>query len=85
MKMIDKNIGVLIKTMLKIRTEKEMYDFLQGILTPKELLEIPKRLTIVKMLKKGITQHEIAKELKVGIATITRGSKELLKGSFQNV
>ena len=82
---VNKELGDLIKTMLKIKTEKDMYDFLQGILTPKELLEIPNRLAIVKMLKSGIAQHEIAEKLKVGIATITRGSKELLKGRFQNV
>ncbi len=43
-----------------------MEDFLLGILTPKELEEIPTRLRIVKMLKKGIPQHNIAKELKRG-------------------
>lgn len=82
---MNKELGDLIETILKIKTEKEMYDFLQGILTPKELLEIPNRLAIVKMLKKGISQHEIAEKLKVGIATITRGSKELQKGRFYNV
>lgn len=82
---INRELEDLIKTMLIIKTEKEMYDFLQGILTPKELLEIPNRLAIVKMLKSGVAQHEIAEKLKVGIATITRGSKELQKGRFQNV
>lgn len=75
----------LVKTLLKIKTEKEMEDFLLGILTPKELLELPNRLRIVKLLKKGIPQSEIAKELHVGIATVTRGSKELQKGRFGNV
>ena len=69
----------------KIDTKEEMYDFLQGILTPKELLELPNRLSIVKMLKKGISQQEIAEKLHVGIATVTRGSKELQKGRFKNI
>lgn len=82
---MNKELEDLIKTLLKIKTEKEMLDFLQGILTPKELLELPNRLMIVKMLKKGISQHEIAEKLHVGIATVTRGSKELQKGRFYNV
>lgn len=71
--------------MLKIKTEEGMEDFLLGILTPKELEEIPRRLEIVKMLKEGIPQHEIAESLGVGVATVTRGSRELRKGRFKVV
>jgi len=62
-----------------------MRDFLYGILTPKELMEIPNRLQIVKMLKKGISHHDIAGKLHVGVATVTRGSREIREGRFQNV
>lgn len=82
---INKDLNQLIELLLSIRTKKEMEDFLLGILTPKELEEIPTRLSIVKMLKKGISQHEIAEELGIGVATVTRGSKELQKGRFKVV
>ena len=75
----------LIKVLLNIKNKNEMEDFLFGILTPKELEEIPMRLQIVKMLKKGIAQHNISEKLKVGIATVTRGSKEIQKGRFANI
>lgn len=75
----------LIKLLLNIKTEEEMKDFLLGILTPKELEEIPMRLKIVKMLKKGTSQHEIAEKLGIGVATVTRGSKEIQKGRFKVV
>lgn len=75
----------LIDILLKIKKEEEMRDFLEGILTPKELEEIPTRLQIVKMLKKGIPQQEIAEKLGVGIATVTRGSREIKKGRFKNI
>lgn len=81
----SKNIEELIKMLLEIRTKEEMYDFLQGILTPKELLELPNRLQIVKMLKSGISHHDIAEKLHVGVATVTRGSREIQEGRFQNV
>lgn len=62
-----------------------MLDFLKGILTPKEIEEISTRLSIVKMLKKGVPQHQIAKKLGVGIATVTRGSKEIKNNRFANI
>ncbi len=81
----ESELDSLINTLLKIKTEKEMQDFLSGILTPRELVEIPTRLAIVKKLKQGVPQQGIARELGVGVATVTRGSKELQKGRFQNV
>jgi TrpR family trp operon transcriptional repressor len=75
----------LIETLLSIDSKAEMKDFLEGILTPAELVEIPMRLEIVKKLKAGVPQHQIAEELGVGVATVTRGSKEIQKGRFGNV
>ncbi len=81
----NKELNELLEVLLKINSKEEMQDFLEGIFTPKELLEIPNRLQIIKMLKSGVSQHEVADKLKVGIATVTRGSKELQKGRFKNV
>ena len=80
-----KELNELIETLLRIKTKDEMLDFLEGILTPKELMEVPKRLEIVRMLKKGISQRDISDKLSVGVATVTRGSREIQKGRFQNV
>lgn len=81
----NKEIEELIGELIKINDKKVMFDFLQGLLTPKELLEVPKRLQIVKMLKKGIQHHEIAEKLHVGVSTVTRGSREIQKGRFKYV
>jgi TrpR family trp operon transcriptional repressor len=81
----NRELNQLIEILMSIKTKEEMLDFLEGVLTPKELLEIPNRLEIVKMLKKGIPHHEVAGKLGVGIATVTRGSRELQKGRFKNV
>lgn len=70
---------------LEIKTEKEMENFLLGLLTAKEIIELPMRIRIVEMLKKAIPQHEIAEKLGVGVATVTRGSNEIKKGRFQNI
>ncbi|MBP7832240.1 MAG: transcriptional regulator [Candidatus Levybacteria bacterium] len=81
----QKLLNNLISEFLKIKNEAEMKTFLEGILTPKELIELPTRLEIVRLLKSGVAQHEIAEKLGVGIATVTRGSKEIQKGRFKNV
>jgi TrpR family trp operon transcriptional repressor len=83
--MKEQYLREFIQVLLSLKTEKNLRSFLEAILTPKELEEIPTRLQIVKLLKKGITQKEISKKLGVGIATVTRGSKELQKGSFKNI
>lgn len=82
---MNKNLEELITMLLDIRTKEEMSDFLRGILTPKELLELSNRLQIVKMLKMGISHHDIAGKLHVGVATVSRGSREIQQGRFKNV
>lgn len=79
------HLNQLIEMLLRIKSEKEMKDFLVAILTPKELIEIPTRLQIVKMLKKNLPQKKIAEKLGVGVATVSRGSREIQKGRFYNV
>lgn len=75
----------LIEALIKMDDKDKMKNFLEGILTPKELLEFPHRLEIVELLKKGISHHDIAGKLGVGVATVTRGSQELQKGRFKYV
>ena len=66
---------------------KLLNEFLIDILTPGEYEEIMKRWEIVKMIHAGTPQHEIAKKLGVGVATVTRGSRALknAKGAFSKI
>jgi TrpR family trp operon transcriptional repressor len=54
-------------------------DLLKCLLTVNELKEIARRWEVVKLLDRGFTQRRIAKELKMSLCKITRGSKELKK------
>ncbi len=78
-------VGELVEAFLKNKSGAEMLDFLKGILTPNEFEEITTRLQIVKLLKKGLPHQEIARRLGVGVATVTRGSRELRLGRFSRV
>lgn len=78
-------VGELIEAFLKNKTSFEMSDFLEGILTPRELDELTTRLQIIKLIKKGLPHQEIARRLEVGVATVTRGSRELQLGRFKKI
>ncbi len=80
-----KSLQILIKHFSEIRDKKEMENFLAGLFTFAEIDEFVRRIEIVKMLKEGVSQHEIAEKLGVGVATVTRGSKEIQKGNFKNI
>ena len=78
-------VGELVEAFLKNKSASEMLDFLKGILTPREIDELSTRLQIVKLLKKGLPHQEIARRLGVGVATVTRGSREIRMGRFKNI
>lgn len=58
-------------------------DLLVGITTPKEREEFARRIEIVSLLLQGVSQRQISERLGVGIATVTRASKELAQGRFK--
>ena len=62
-------------------------EYLTDLLTPTEYREITARWQVVKQLFHKIPQRQISKSLKIGIATITRGSRELQnpKGGFNKL
>lgn len=67
----------------KTRDRRLLEDLLIGMTTRGEREKLGHRLSIVKRLLAGETQLEIAQELGVGIATVTRGSRELAMGHFK--
>jgi TrpR family trp operon transcriptional repressor len=76
-------MNTLIKYLLNIESEKEGKDFLQSLFSPEEIEVFEKRINIVKLLLKNKPHRKIASELNVGIATVTRGAKELKLGRFK--
>ena len=76
------NFSNVISVIDTIQDKRLLEDFLVGITTPKERDELARRLEVIKRLLDGQTQHKIADDLGVGVATVTRGSKELADGRF---
>ncbi|MCE9548839.1 trp operon repressor [Candidatus Nomurabacteria bacterium] len=72
----------------KIAKDKQLLaDFIRDILTPREFENLGVRWQIVKRLGKGEHHQAIAEELHLGVATVTRGSREMRKkeGGFRRV
>jgi indole-3-glycerol phosphate synthase len=67
----------VIKLIDSIKDEQMLEDFLMGLTTKEERKKLAQRVEIVKRLLANETQLSIAHDLGVGIATVTRGSKEL--------
>lgn len=75
----------LEKYFLKSHTKARTKDLLYGLFTDKERAEFAMRLEIVKRLKKGVAHQKIARSLKVGVSTVTRGAREIKNGRFKHI
>ncbi len=79
MKAKIKYIEYLVNHLLAQNSPEEMEKALSDLLTASELDEVAKRLQIFEMLAAGVPQRQIAENLGVGIATVSRGSNVLKK------
>lgn len=73
---------VFLELCTHARNEKELDELLTMFLTPEEKLSLSGRALIIRsLLQKNCSQREMAEELDVSIAKITRGSNELKRVS----
>ena len=77
------NFNDVIDIICSTQDKELLEDFLIGVTTEKERSELAQRVEIIKQLIAGEPQAKIATDLGVGIATVTRGSKELSQGRFK--
>ena len=69
-----KNINSVLE---KTKDTKEIILVLQDLLTQAELCDIWERIEVVKLLKNGLTQREIAQKLWISVTTVSRWNKLL--------
>lgn len=81
--MNQKNFNDFVELIYSIRDFDLFEDFMDGITSDKDKENLPKRVEIIKKLLDAQSQHNIAKELGVGVATVTKGSKLLAQGKFK--
>ena len=71
----------LCEAILSLKTREECYAFLEDICTIKELLEMSQRLSVAKLLSRGISYSQISQKTGVSTATISRISRCIEYGS----
>ncbi len=69
----------LAKILAEVHDPQDMVQFLEEILTPKEMNDLALRWQLLKSLHNGKTQRAIAAEYNISLCKITRGSKILKK------
>ena len=78
----------LLNAIRNASTSTEFLDqFLIDLLTPKEYAVLVTRWEIVRRLANGEPQRAIAKDIGVGIGTVTRGAREMqnVHGGFHRM
>ena len=71
----------LVETIAKLKSKKEIYDFLDDLCTIKEMLEMSKRLEAAKLLSKGENYNKIISKIGISSATLSRVNKALNYGT----
>jgi len=82
-----KSTDDLCRAILSLKTKEECYAFLEDICTIKEIQDISQRLSVARMLSKGISYTTICKETGASTATISRVSRcyEYGAGGYKNI
>lgn len=73
--------ALFIKTIIDLRTQKDVADFIEDLLSPTEKVMLTKRLGIAILLSKGYTYDSIDETLKVSRPTINHVSYFLKHGN----
>lgn len=71
----------LYEAMLQLQTAEECYRFFEDLCTVNEIEAMAQRLHVAKLLKAGVTYHEIVEKTGVSTATISRINRCLRYGS----
>jgi TrpR-related protein YerC/YecD len=71
------SIKLVTNTLWQIKNQEDFVWVIEDLMTPGEITEMADRILIIKMLKEGKWQREIASKLWVSITTVSRGSRVL--------
>lgn len=67
----------VLKVLAKMDNKDIIFDFLNDIMTEKELLELARRFEVAKLLEQGISYSRIQKKTQMSSTTIAKISKSL--------
>lgn len=80
-KLQSESLDRLMEVISKLNTKEECQNFFEDICTVKELLDMAQRLDVAILLRQGINYQNIAQQVNVSTATISRVSRCLNYGT----
>lgn len=77
----NESVKMLIKAFMTLKTEEELRDFLEDVMSTKEVLDISQRIVVAKMLAEQTVYSKIAEETGASTATISRVNRSFAYGT----
>ena len=77
----NESVKLLVKAFMTLENEKECQEFLEDIMTTKEILDISQRVVVAKMLSEQAVYNKIAEETGASTATISRVNRSYSYGT----
>lgn len=77
---LEKDKQLLLGSLKKAKTARELSAFLDDLLTEEEILDLAQRLKIAKLIIEGKTYDEIAKKVNTSTSTVSKIGQVLKYG-----
>lgn len=80
-KIRNEQTDLLMAAVLKLDSAEDAYRFFEDICTIAEVKSMAQRIEVARLLRRGVTYQEIARETGASSATISRVNRALLYGA----
>lgn len=80
-KIRNKQTDLLVRALLSLDNQEDVYRFLEDVCTIAELQSISQRMEVAALLRQGVTYQRIANETGASSATISRVNRSLTYGA----
>lgn len=84
---LDKDRKLLVDTLRKLKSSKDLSNFIDDLLTEEEILDLAQRLKIAKLILEEKTYDEIAEKVGTSTSTVSKIGQVIKygKGGLQKV
>ena len=69
---LEKDKKLLIATLRKLKSSKDLSAFIDDLLTEEEILDLAQRIKIAKLILDGKTYEEISEKVNTSTATVSK-------------
>jgi len=69
---LEKDKKLLVVTLRKLKSSKDLSNFIDDLLTEEEILDLAQRIKIAKLILDGKTYDEIAEKVKTSTSTVSK-------------